>query len=246
MPLLYSLIATVFVSLVSLVGIITFGIKSKVFDRILFLLVGFAAGTMMATAFLEILPEALERLPGEQTFLFVISGFTLFFILERYVHWRHCHSGECSVHSFTYLNLIGDGVHNFADGLVIAAGFVTDIRLGVVTTLAVIFHEIPQEIGDFGILVYGGLSKARALFFNFICALTAVVGALIGYFVSSAVHNFSAYLLPFVAGGFLYIASSDLVPELHKNKDAKRANLSLVAFIVGIMFVLAAKHIIPD
>ena len=243
MALVYSLLATFVVSLISLVGIITIGIKSKFFDKIVLLLVGFAAGSLIGTAFLHLLPEAAEKLSSENVFFFTVLGFTLFFIMERYFHWRHCHKGVCDVHAFTYLNLIGDGVHNFTDGLVIAAAFVTDMRIGIVTTLAVIFHEIPQEIGDFGILVYGGLSKKRALFFNFVCASTAVFGALLGYFLSNIIVNFSIYLLPFVAGGFIYIASSDLIPELHRDPDVKRANFSLLAFIFGLIFTFFAKFI---
>jgi len=133
MALVYSLLATFIVSLISLVGIITIGIKSKFFDKIVLLLVGFAAGSLIGTAFLHLLPEAAEKLSSENVFFFAVLGFTLFFIMERYFHWRHCHKGVCDVHAFTYLNLIGDGVHNFTDGLVIAAAFVTDMRIGIVT-----------------------------------------------------------------------------------------------------------------
>jgi len=243
MALLYSILATFLVSLISLVGIFTFGIKSKYFENTLFLLVGFAAGSLIGTAFLHLLPEAAKGLSSENLFLFTIIGFTLFFVIERYFHWRHCHEKVCKIHAFTYLNLIGDGVHNFTDGLVIAASFTTDFRLGVVTTLAVILHEIPQEMGDFGILIFGGLSKSKALLFNFICALTAVLGAILGYFLSNIIANFSIYLIPFVAGGFIYIASSDLIPELHRDPDIKRANFSLLAFIFGVVFTIVAKLI---
>ena len=145
------------------------------------------------------------------------------------------------MHTFTYLNLIGDGIHNFTDGLIIAASFVTDFRLGIITTLAVIFHEIPQEMGDFGILIYGGIKKSKALLFNFICALTAVFGALIGYFLSNITDNISVFLISFTAGGFIYIASSDLIPELHKQKDVKRANIAFIAFILGLLFMTLIK-----
>jgi len=161
--------------------------------------------------------------------------------MERYFYWRHCHDGVCDVHAFTYLNLIGDGIHNFTDGLIIAASFVTNFRLGIVTTLAVIFHEIPQEMGDFGILVYGGLKKSRALFFNFICALSAILGALTEYFLSTVTRNISLFLISFTAGGFIYIAASDLIPELHRQKDTQRANIAFLAFILGLVFMAFAK-----
>lgn len=241
MVLVWILSAVVLVSLISLIGVFTLGIKTKLFDRILILFVGFAAGGLIGGAFLHLLPEAIERYGSEPVFIYALIGFVTFFLMERYLHWRHCHNGVCDIHNFTYLNLIGDGVHNFTDGLIIAAAFMTDIKLGIVTTLAVIFHEIPQEIGDFGILVYGGISKPRALLFNFICALAAVLGALVGYFLLNIIQNVSLFLIPFTAGGFVYIAASDLVPELHRQKDAKRANFAFIAFILGLAFMALAR-----
>jgi len=241
MTLLWILSATILVSLLSLVGIFTLGIKSKAFDKILILFVGFAAGGLIGGAFLHLLPEAIEACGCNQTFFYALIGFTAFFLMERYLYWRHCHDGVCEVHTFTYLNLIGDGVHNFTDGLIIAASFVADFRLGLVTTLAVIFHEVPQEIGDFGILVYGGFSKKKALLFNFLCSLAAVLGALIGYMLSNITENISLFLVSFTAGGFIYIAASDLIPELHRQKDTKRANLAFVTFILGLLFMALLK-----
>ncbi len=241
MTLIWILSATVLVSLLSLIGIFTLGIKTKTFEKTLVLLVGFAAGGLIGGSFLHLLPEALEQSNSNFVLFCTLIGFTFFFRMERYLYWRHCHEGVCDVHTFTYLNLIGDGVHNFTDGLIIAASFVTDIKLGIVTTLAVIFHEIPQEMGDFGILVYGGFSKARALFFNFLCALSAVLGAVIGYILSGITADISLFLVSFTAGGFIYIAASDLIPELHKQKDARRANIAFFAFILGLVFMALAK-----
>lgn len=243
MTLIWILGATVLVSLISLIGIFTLGINAKVFDRILVLLVAFAAGGLIGGAFLHLLPEAIDRCPCDLVFLYTLIGFTIFFLMERCLYWRHCHDGVCDVHTFTYLNLIGDGVHNFTDGLIIAASFMADLKLGIVTTLAVIFHEVPQEIGDFGILVYGGFSKAKALLFNFICALAAVLGAIIGYMLSGITENISIFLISFTAGGFIYIAASDLLPELHKQKDVKRANLAFITFILGLIFMALVKII---
>ena len=243
MTLIWILSATVLVSLISLIGVFTFGIKTKIIDKILILLVGFAAGGLIGSAFLHLLPEALERCESNLVFFYVLIGFTIFFLMERYLYWRHCHEGVCDIHAFTYLNLIGDGVHNFTDGLIIAASFITDIKLGIVTTLAVIFHEVPQEMGDFGILVYGGFSKSKALLFNFICALTAVIGAIVGYVLSNVIENISSFLISFTAGGFIYIAASDLIPELHKQKDAKKANIAFITFILGLLFMTLFKFI---
>jgi zinc and cadmium transporter len=237
------LIATLIVSSISLIGIFTIGIKSDALNRALVLLVGFAAGGLMGGAFLHLLPEAMEKSGSDLVSLYALVGFTTFFLMERYIHWRHCHREGCDIHAFTYINLIGDGVHNFTDGLIIAASFLTDTRLGMVTTLAVIFHEVPQEIGDFGVLVYGGFSKTRALAVNFLCALTAVLGALAGYTLSGINSHISLFLIPFTAGGFIYIAASDLIPELHKEKDTTRANIAFAAFIFGIIFMAAAKYV---
>ncbi len=241
MTLIWILSATILVSLISLVGIFTLGVKTKIFDKLLVLLVGFAAGGLIGGAFLHLLPEAVEQCSCDLVFFYALIGFTIFFLMERYLYWRHCHNGICDIHTFTYLNLIGDGVHNFTDGLIIAASFVADLRLGIVTTLAVIFHEIPQEMGDFGILVYGGFSKSKALLFNFICALCAVLGAIAGYILSGITENFSIFLISFTAGGFIYIAASDLIPELHKQKDIGRANIAFITFILGLLFMVLAK-----
>lgn len=241
MTLVWILSATVLVSVISLIGIFTLGIKTKIFDKILVLVVGFAAGGLIGGAFLHLLPEAVEKCEATTVFFYAVIGFTGFFLMERCLYWRHCHDGVCDIHTFTYLNLIGDGVHNFIDGLIIAASFMADLKLGIVTTLAVIFHEIPQEIGDFGILVYGGFSKSRALLFNFLCALAAVLGALIGYLLSNITESISLFLISFTAGGFIYIAASDLIPELHKQKDAKRANLAFITFIFGLVFMALVR-----
>jgi len=241
MTLIWILSATIVVSLISLVGIFTFGIKAKVFDRLLVVFIGFAAGGLIGGAFLHLLPEAVGQSGNGYVFFYTLIGFTVFFLMERYFYWRHCHDGVCDVHAFTYLNLIGDGIHNFTDGLIIAASFVTNFRLGIVTTLAVIFHEIPQEMGDFGILVYGGLKKSRALFFNFICALSAILGALTEYFLSTVTRNISLFLISFTAGGFIYIAASDLIPEIRKEAGIKKSLLAFIVFLLGIAIMIIIR-----
>jgi len=244
MTLVWILAATLVVSLISLLGVFTLGIKAKAFDKMLVLFVGFATGGLIGSAFLHLLPEAIEQGGCDIVFFYALIGFTAFFMMERFFYWRHCHDGVCDVHVFTYLNLIGDGVHNFTDGMLIAASFVTDLRLGIVTTLAVIFHEVPQEIGDFGILVYGGMKKSKALFFNFMCSLTALLGAVIGYILSQMTENISLFLISFTAGGFIYIAASDLIPELHKQKTTKKANTAFLFFILGLIFMILAKFVV--
>jgi zinc and cadmium transporter len=242
MTLVWILGATILVSAISLVGVVTIAMRKESLEKVLILFVGFAAGSLMGGAFFHLLPESLETSEPATVFLYTLIGFTFFFLMERYFYWRHCHNGVCDVHTFTYLNLMGDGIHNFIDGLIIAVSFLADFKLGVATTLAVIFHEIPQELGDFGILVYGGFRRRKALLFNFLCGLTAVGGALAGYFLSTAIGKFSSVLVPFTAGGFLYIASSDLIPELHKQKSARRANVSLLLFIAGVALMYIVKR----
>ena len=241
MVLIQILVSTFIVSLISLVGIFTLAIKEKLLQKILFGLVGFSAGSLIGGAFLHILPEALEKSKSTVVFYYLILGIVLFFVMERYFHWRHCHEGNCNIHAFTKLNLIGDGLHNFIDGMVIAGSFVVSLKLGVVTTVAVILHEIPQELGDFGVLVYGGYTKQKALFWNFISALTAMVGALLGYFISGIASGFSNFILPLTAGGFIYIAASDLIPQIHKEENLKRASLASLAFLFGIIFMAMAR-----
>lgn len=235
--------ASIAVSLISLVGIFSLLFKEGMLERALFLLIGFSAGGLIGAAFLHLLPEALENAPSASVFTLVIAGFIFFFILERYLHWRHCHKGNCEVHNFTYLNLVGDGVHNFTDGLAIAASFAVSINFGIITTLVIISHEIPQEIGDFGVLVYGGFSRAKALFYNYLSALICVAGTVIGYPLASRSKDFSFFLMPLIAGGFIYIAACDLIPELHKQPGLKRSSASVFAFLCGIAFIVLAKMI---
>lgn len=241
--LLYSIGATIFISILSLIGVVSLLIKEKILEKTLFILIGFSAGALIGSAFLHLIPEALENCSDDNVFVFVLVGFSAFFVLERFIKWRHCHKhgGECEIHSFVYLNLIGDGLHNFIDGLVITASFSVSINLGLVTTVAVILHEIPQEIGDFGVLVYGGFSKAKALMFNLASALTSVLGAIVGYIIYLKVESFSYVLLAITAGGFIYISSSDLIPELHKEIKTKKALLSFVFFLIGIVFMYITK-----
>ncbi len=247
MVLLWILASTFFVSLISLVGIFTLTLRENLLHKILFCLIGFSAGALIGSAFLHILPECLENNKSTTVFSYLILGIIIFFMMERYLHWRHCHEeGICKTHAFTYLNLVGDGFHNFIDGMVIAASFMVSLKLGLVTTLAIILHEIPQELGDFAVLIYGGFTKKKALLFNFASALMAVIGAVAGYFITDLSKSFSNFILPFTAGGFIYIATSDLIPELHKENDLKRSTAAFFAFLLGIVFMALAKSLLPE
>lgn len=234
------IVSSLLISLIAFVGVVSLAVKDEVLDRILLCLVGFAAGALIGGAFLHLLPETVEKSTSMNVFLALSLGFFLFFLLEKLL-WRHCHKGKCEVHPFAYINLIGDGVHNFIDGLVMAASFLSGVELGIVTSLAVAFHEVPQEIGDFGVLVYGGLEKSRALILNFLTALTVIIGGFVGYFLSSHIGESMIFILPFTAGGFIYIAASDLIPELHREVNPKRSLASFAVFFLGFVFMLLVK-----
>jgi len=241
--LFYILISNFIISLISLIGIFTLMIKEKLLQKILLFLVSLSAGALMGGAFIHLLPEAQEKYRDGNMFLIVLLSFIFFFFVEKLLHWRHCHKGKCEIHTFGYINLFGDAVHNFIDGLVIAATFLTDIKLGIATSLAVFLHEIPQEIGDFGVLLYSGFGRKKAIISNFLVALTAVLGGLIGYFLSFSIDRFTTYLLPFTAGGFIYIAASDLMPEIRKETNLKKSLVSFAIFIVGILLMFLVKFI---
>ena len=234
--LLPILFATFLVSLLSFIGVLFLSLNDKLLNKLLLILVAFASGALLGAAFLDLLPESLA-LGSEEAFVFVLLGMMLFFVIEKFLRWRHCHDGKCDIHAFTYLNLIGDGIHNWIDGMVIAATFLTSIELGVVTTLAVVAHEIPQEIGDFGILVYGGFKKTKALFYNFISALTAILGAIFTYYLTQYTEHLVALLLPLAAGGFVYIAATDLLPELHKREKMKDSVVQFIFLSLGILLI---------
>lgn len=240
--LIYILLATIIVSLISLIGIIFIGIKQETFDKVIEYLVSFAIGGLLGGAFIHLLPESIE-LGNIAVCEFVLSGIIIFFIIEKVFHWRHCHRGHCDVHAFAYLNLLGDSIHNFVDGLIIAGSFVVDIKLGIVTTMAVLIHEIPQEMGDYGILVYGGFSKVKALIFNLFSALTAIVGGIIGYYTSEKIEWLKYYLIPFTAGGFIYIALVDMIPELHKKNEGIKSAIQFLCIFMGLSLMWGLKLI---
>ena len=229
------LLSVLLTSLVSLVGIFSLMLNEEVLRRLLKTFVAFASGTLLAAAFLDLLPEATTY--GNFTLSYALIGIMLFFVVEGVIRWHHCHEERCEVHSFTYLNLIGDGVHNFIDGAIIAAAYLTSFDLGVVTTIAIIFHEVPQEIGDFGILVYGGFSRTKALLFNFLSALASFAGAATALMSSALVTGLVPALLGLAAGGFIYIATTDLMPELQKSEDIRDVLKSLSTLLMGIVVI---------
>lgn len=238
MCILYTFMSLIVVSLISLIGVFTLSFRLQRLKKLLLYLVSFAVGGLLGDVFIHLLPETFEKIGFNITVSFlVLFGIILFFVLEKFLRWQHCHIPTSTEHKHPMiaLNLIGDAVHNFLDGMIIAASFMASPAIGFATTMAVVFHEIPQEIGDFGILVHGGLSVRKALWYNFLSALAAFVGALVVFAVGPQVQNLSAYILPVTSGGFLYIAGSDLIPELHQHEVRLSVSLGqLVCILAGI------------
>jgi len=236
---IYTLLSVLAVSLVSFVGLLSFGIRAEKLKVILIYFISFAAGALFGDAFFHVIPEIAK----EQGFEFYVSvyfllGIIIFFLVEKFVHWQHYHSPAISqgIKPFAYVNLIGDVVHNFGDGLIIGASYLASVPVGIATTIAVAFHEIPHEIGNFSVLLHGGFTRNKALVVNFITALFAVIGALFALILSRFVANTQNILLPIVAGGFIYIAGSDLIPELHKDEPHTlgKSLLQTLCFVLGM------------
>ena len=261
----------------SLIGLFMISIREKTLDSILFILVAFATGTILASALFDLIPESIHHLEELNSsgagiaenlvFFFIIFGFVIFFVIERFIYWFHGHAHEkenklvcytglgegenyslsqnSGVKSFALLNLIGDGLHNFLDGIIIMVAFLSGTKSGIIITLAVVFHEFPQEIGDFGILLYGGFSKKKALFFNFLSGMIALLGGLTAFILSDTVEIFNMFFLAFSGGGFLYIASTELMPELIKEKDLKKSIIQALIFLCGLILIISLVTLLP-
>jgi len=242
MEILYwILLATIINGFLAFVGALSFLISEKKFQKIILILVAFTTGSLLGGAFFHLLPEAIAEINTLLLLLIFTSGFLTFMLIEKFFHWRHCHDGKCEVHPVSYLILYGDAIHNFLDGLIIASSFIISIPFGIITSILVMAHELPQEIGDFAVLVYGGFEKNKALFYNFFAQLTCVLGGIIGFYYLKT-YNYSAYILPFAAGGFIYIAVMDLIPELFKEKNKIKIIINILAIIAGLLLLLSAKY----
>lgn len=239
-PFFSIVLACLAISFCVILAVLLLSFKKIVLHKITLFLLSLSAGSLMGGAFFHLLPEASEKLETSQLYLIVLIAFIFFFFMEKLLFWRHCHKENCHVHTFGYMNLFGDALHNFIDGLVIAGAFVIDIRVGIATTIAIALHEIPQEIGDFGVLLHAGFNKTKAIIINYLVALTVLLGGITGYYLSSSLENFVPYLLPFAAGGFIYIASSDLMPEIRKETNLKKSILSFFVFILGVVLMYLA------
>ncbi len=232
---IYTLGSVGIVSLISLVSVFTLGIKQERLQSVLLYLVSFSAGALLGDVFIHILPEIMQSETSVQNGAYVLVGIMLFFVLERVLLWHHSHSShQEKIHSVVHLTIIGDALHNFLDGVAIAAAFLISIPVGIATATAVIFHEIPQEIGQFAVLVHGGWSRTKALLYNFFSALTSIVGALSVLLFAKNFAEAPAVLLGLSAASFIYIAMSDLIPELQKEPHIGRFILQLVWMTAGI------------
>lgn len=239
--IVYTLVSVLIVSLISLVGVLTLSLKASTLKKCLIYLVSFSAGALLGDVFIHLLPELIEESGFELSIsIYILSGILFSFVIEKVINWRHCHHPTTKEHPhpFALMNLVGDFLHNFLDGLIIGASYLVSIPVGIATTIAVVLHEIPQEMGDFGILLHGGFSKNKALFLNFVTALSAVFGALVSLILTTRIENSLIFVIPFAAGNFIYIAGADLIPELHKYQFTTRGSiLQLLTIILGILIM---------
>ncbi len=237
----YALASVLAVSLVSLIGIVTISLSQPRLQQVIFVLVSLAVGAMFGDACIHLLPSAFRESQSTlQTSLAVLAGLLLFFVLEKFLLWRHehiPHYDDC-IQPVGYVNVVAEGMHNLIDGLLIGSSYLVSVPVGVATALAVLLHEIPQEIGNFGVLLHAGFSRRRALGFNFLSASLAIVGAVLALIAGARVKQLPHVILPFTAGGFIYIAGSDLVPELHKERAPMKSLLQLVAMGMGVGLML--------
>lgn len=243
---IYAFLSVLLVSFVSFVGVFTLSIRKELFKKYIFIFISLAAGALIGDAFIHLIPKSFES--SSNTILvstLIILGILLFFILEKFFHWHHHgeDENEFHIHPVGKLVLLSDGAHNLIDGIIIGVSFIASIPVGIATTLAVILHEIPQEIGDFAVLLHAGYPRKKALWLNFLSALTAVIGVIIAFSLKSIGDYFNVWMLSIVAGGFIYIAIADLIPEIHKTKELKHSLSQIAAVIIGILAMLALVFI---
>ncbi len=243
----YTILSVILVSIISLVGAWILILGEKKINNILLALVSLSAGTLFGGAFLHLIPEAVEVNKSFTTSIsfLILLGIVVFFLIDKIIHWKHSHkhstiadSVEVNNKRIGHLNLMEDALHNFVDGLIIAGSYLVSIPTGIATTIAVVVHETPQEIADFGVLLYAGFSKLKALMFNFLSATFAIIGALIGLIIGAKSEIFVSSIIPFAGGAFVYIAGSQLIPELfHKEHNVKDVLNHIFMFILGVVIM---------
>mgnify|MGYP001559603344 FL=1 len=238
----YAFISVIIVSLISLVGVFSLSLKEEIVKKYTSLFISLAVGALLGNVFINLMPEIFEKFSNSiSASLLIIAGILLSFVVEKFIHWHHHgeDKDESNIHPAGKLILFNDGFHNLTDGIIIGVSFLVSIPIGIATTLAVVLHEIPQEIGDFAVLIHSGYDKKRALWLNFLSALTSVFGVFIALIFGSMAETFTLWVIPIAAGGFIYIAMADLIPELHKTKELKYSILQIIAVLVGILTMVA-------
>ncbi len=239
---LYSFVSVLAVSLISLIGVFSLSFKEEIIKKYINLFISLAVGALLGDAFIHLIPEALENSSNPLLVsLLIIAGILFFFIVEKFFHWHHHGEDkeENHIHPVGKLILFSDGVHNLIDGIIIGASFLVSVPVGIATTIAVILHEIPQEIGDFAVLLHAGYTKTRALWLNFLSGLLSIAGLIFVFILGGIAENFIIYFIPIASGGFIYIAIADLIPELHKTKEIKYSLLQFVFLTIGILLMVA-------
>lgn len=240
--ILASLVGSVF----ALIGGIILLYHEAWAKKISLLLISFAAGSLLGAAFFELLPEVLETLPSRITFTWVVLGILTIFLFEKFLKWYHCHDRDvCDYHTFSGTVIFGDTLHNFLDGITIAFSFAIGVPVGIATTIAIFFHEVPQEIGDFGVLLHAGYTRAKVFLYNLLAALATPLGAILGYLLLPVISQWMVYFLSFTAGTFIYIAASDLIPEVrHQSKAGEFKHVFMI--IAGLAVIWSLGILIPE
>ncbi|NMB92533.1 MAG: ZIP family metal transporter [Parcubacteria group bacterium] len=238
---LYSFISVIIVSLISLIGVFSISFKEETIKKYIGLFISLAVGGLLGDAFIHLIPEIFkDSLNHVLASLLLIGGILLFFVIEKFLHWHHHEDDleEKHIHPVGKLLLLNDGFHNFTDGLIIGVSFLISIPIGIATTLAVVLHEIPQEIGDFAVLLHSGYNAKKALWLNFVSALMAIIGTILALIFGSIAESLIIWVLPIAAGGFIYISLTDLIPELQKNKEVKGSLLQFFTLFLGVLLML--------
>lgn len=232
-----AILSTIGISLVSLSGIGVIWLQKKKLNSVVLWFVALSAGTMLGASFFHLLPELTEVVEPLEVFSGVAIAFVVFWLIERLLHWRHCHDDGCENHVFGWMNLFGDATHNFLDGLIIGAAYTVSVELGIITTIAILLHEIPQELGDFAVLLHAGWSPTKAVFANVLVACTSIIGAVVGFIFASQSEQLALAISMLAAGGFIYIAASDLIPELKEHKS-RATDLAVFGFFILGMLIM--------
>lgn len=241
MNFVYTILAVTVITMISLVGAVALAFKPDTLKKVLFFMVAFSVGALIGDSFLHLLPESIESGKSEIFIsLAVFAGVLTFFILEKFLRWRHCHDISCHDHPrhLGVMNLVGDGLHNIIDGILVGTSFAVSIPLGISTSLAVILHEIPQELGDFSILLHSGFTIKKAVVWNFLSAFLAFFSAIAAFLIGSQANNFIAFMVPFTVGTFIYIAMSDLIPELHRQTSLSQTISQIGGLLLGMVMMI--------